>query len=222
MDAKSTPVRRMAFAATSIHIRRAQGPGECRIATTAPKRILAAVETETLARKLGTTTHVSPLLMKARRLGLCDRADLLDEAVARGCFHYLQGPTPPVQRVSDAVLSHGELAILLLSTQSDPWSVRVGAMLLGADGNDAHQLSRLAVEEGCVPVVRAIAGAATRYEPDHSFWKVLLEELPEVPPPEIMPHHSRFASVPGLIGPRTYGKAVWLRPLKIRSLGYAV
>src|SRR3954463_9457873 len=66
------------------------------------------MNTVTLARKLGTTEHISCLRMKARRFGLRTRQDLVDEAIARGCFHYLQSHEPPAQRVSEVEFSNEE------------------------------------------------------------------------------------------------------------------
>ena len=166
----------------------------------------------------------SPLRLKAQRLGLHGPGEWKDEAVARGCFHYLQGRTPPQQRVSEKVFSNEELSLVLLGTASahDPWLIRLGAMLLGAETNDPARIARLASGEGCTPAVRAIAEAATRYEPELPFWSTLLAGLPPgTPPSGVMPHHSRYVSLPGLIAPRTQGKAVWLRPQKIKALGYA-
>ena len=51
------------------------------------------METETLAFKLDTTTHLSALLHKARRLGLGPR-ELEILAVQRGCVHYSDGSEP--------------------------------------------------------------------------------------------------------------------------------
>ena len=51
------------------------------------------IPTPTLASKLGTTTHLSPLLHKARRLGL-DGEKLQILAVQRGCDHYRTGDEP--------------------------------------------------------------------------------------------------------------------------------
>ncbi len=166
----------------------------------------------------------SPLRLKAQRLGLQGPAEWQDEAIARGCFHYLQGRTPPPQCVSEEAFSNEELALVLLGTANmhDPWLIRLGAMLLGADTNDPKRIARLASAEGCTSVVRAVAEAATRYEPELPFWKTLLMELPSSTPPiGMMPHHSRYVSLPGLIAPRTQGKAVWLRPRKVKALGYA-
>lgn len=187
--------------------------------------MIGTVQTETLAQMLGTHGHGSRLLLKAQQAGLHGPQALLDEAIARGCFHYLQGRTPPLQRVSLAALSNTELALALLTPANlyDPWLIRVGAMMLGAEGNDPVQIAHLAVAEGCEQVVRAIAEAGVRYEPEVLFWKTLLDMLPPSSPPKpgVLPHHSRYVSTPGLTGPRTRGKAVWLRPAKLKAFGYA-
>ena len=185
------------------------------------------MQTETLAQKLGTELRLptSSMLSKTARLGLAGPEALMNEAIARGCFHYLQGRTPPSQQVSLEALTNEELSIALLSVANayDPWIIRVGAMLLSAEGNDAHEIARLAVAENSEFVVRAIAEAGARYEPDAEFWKRLLLALPATPSPKsgVLPHPSRYISMPGLIGPRTHGKAVWLRPRKLISMGYA-
>jgi hypothetical protein len=170
-----------------------------------------------------TTPSASPLLLKAKRLGLPARADWVDEAIARGCFHYLQGRTPPVQRVAEQALSNEELAILLISAEPDPWSLRIGGMMLGASDNDPRVIAQVAIQEQCTDTLRSIVNAALRYEPELPFWRVLLNELPvrEALHQPWMPHHSRFVSTPGLIAPRTQGKPMWLRPRKLTALGYA-
>lgn len=183
------------------------------------------MQTETLAQKLGTRALRSPLLLKAEELGLHGPKGLMDEAVARGCFHYLQGRTPPQQQVNLEAFSNAELAIALLTAANpyDPWLIRIGAMMLGAEDNDPAEIARLATDEGSEQVIRAISEAGARYEPEVAFWKALLTLLPDtLPPPSgVMPHHSRFVSMPGLTGPRTRGKTIWLRPAKLKAFGYA-
>ena len=109
------------------------------------------MDAPTLAAKLGTTTHLSPLLRKARRLGLGPR-ELQILAVQRGCRHYSNGSEPEQPLASEAEFSHEELAIALLSTALpyDPHSIRCGAAMLGAEGNNPRRLAHLAVLERCV------------------------------------------------------------------------
>lgn len=185
------------------------------------------MQTETLAQKLGFTTPVSRLREVAKRFGLVTEKDLLDEAVARGCFHYMQQiGHPPQQRVSEDDFSNEELALALLSLANpyEPWLIRVGAMLLSHPANDAAKLVNLAQAEQSEAVVREIAVAGARYEPESAFWNALLTLLPETPPLKsgVMPHHSRFVSMPGIIGPgRKMGTTTWLRSRKPAGLGYA-
>lgn len=183
------------------------------------------MQPETLAKKLGTTTHLSALRREALRLGLSSDADLVEEAIARGCFHYMQSSAPPIQKISEEQFSNEKLALALLTIANpyDPQMIRVGAMMLGADGNDPKVLAQYAIWERSESVVRAIAEQALRYEPENPFWSNLLNALPDSPQVRdgVLPHHTRFVSMPGLIGPGKTGKTVWLRPLKIAELGYA-
>jgi hypothetical protein len=79
---------------------------------------------DTLAYRLGTTAHVSPLLMKARRLGLRVPEDLCELAVQRGCRYYAGGgdltavvressPAPMIAVPETASFSNEELALAL-------------------------------------------------------------------------------------------------------------
>ncbi len=184
------------------------------------------MQSDTLARKLGTTTHLSFLRQRARRLGLVKEKDLIDEAVARGCFHFIQADRPPAQKVVEDAFSNEELALTLLSIANpyDPWMIRVGAMMLSHPGNDVGEIIRCTRYERSEAVVRHIALAGTRYEPENDFWKKLADALTpsaSMPAEGVLPHHSRYVSIPGKIGPGKMGKPVWLRPVKAVSLGYA-
>lgn len=81
----------------------------------------------TLAHKLGTTTHISSLLMKARRLGLPTGEHREALAVARGVHYYGGGTLPKVPPVSFEQLSNEELAMALLSIAApySPQSLQV-------------------------------------------------------------------------------------------------
>jgi hypothetical protein len=185
----------------------------------------ATPQTETLAHKLGITTHVSCLRHTAKLLGLVTEKDLMDEAVARGCFHFIQADKPPAQKVSEDAFSNEELALALLgiANRYDPWMIRVGAMMLSHSGNEVKNVVRYAKYERSEVVVRDIALAGLRYEPENSYWRELADALPTTQEPKegVLPHHSRYVSIPGKIGPGKMGKPVWLRPIKAASLGYA-
>ena len=173
------------------------------------------MDTPTLAAKLGTTTHLSPLLLKARRLGLGpDELQIL--AAQRGCRHYSNGSEPGQPLALESDFSNEELAIALLSTALpyDPRSIRCGAAMLSAEGNQPRRLARMAVMERCVTSVRHVAEAGQRFEPGNRFWRDLLAAVPRtpVPPPGVFPHPTRFVAMTGFTR-RGPGLVVeWQRP----------
>ena len=177
------------------------------------------VKEQTLAEKLGATVHVSSLLRKARRLGLRLPKDLCTLAVQRGCRHYWQGDEPAGELVPQSRFSNEELAIALLNGAGtySPHSVRCGAAMLGALGNNPVQITKLAVRERTEIVVRFIAECARGYEPENPYWSQLLDLLPACPPPRagVLPHPTRFVALNGY--QRGVGKkltAQWQRPQK--------
>jgi hypothetical protein len=75
---------------------------------------MVAMNSPTLAQKLGTTTHVSGLLIKAKRHGL--NAEGLERlAIQRGCDYYQEGEPFPPPNVTEEAFSNEELAIALLN-----------------------------------------------------------------------------------------------------------
>lgn len=184
---------------------------------------------DTLAYRLGTTTHVSPLLMKARRLGLRVPEDLCALAVQRGCRYYAGGgdlttvvhetaPPPTMADIGTEDFSNEELAMALLSIVL-PYSqhrLRVGAAMLGAPGNSALKLARAAIHERCELVVRYIAVCGRRVEPENLFWQELLRRLPELPTPTVdtMPHISRFVAMTGVTRRGRETVMQWIRPVQ--------
>ena len=172
-------------------------------------------ETATLAAKLGTTTHLSPLLRKASKLGL-GPAELQTLAVQRGCRHYATGDEPEKPLAPEARFSNEELAIALLcvALPYDPHSIRCGAAMLGAESNSASDLAWLAKLERSEVPVRHVALAGRKYEPENSFWIELLSLLPEMPIPDngALPHPTRFVAMTGFTrnGPELV--TWWQRP----------
>lgn len=178
-------------------------------------------EPPTLAAKPGMTTHLSPLLRKAQRLGLGpDELELL--AVQRGCRHYSAGSETDLPRVSEYEFSNEELAIALLSTalRYEPHSIRCGAAMLGAPGNDPHRLARLAVRERSEIPVRHVAEAARRFEPENPFGEALVGGLPDapLPRPDVLPHPARFVAMTGFTRKGPGLVVEWLRPRTSRRL----
>lgn len=178
------------------------------------------METETLATRLGTTTHLSPLLQKARRLGLGPR-NLEILAVQRGCVHYSDGSEPAEPLVTEDQFSNEDLALALLcpALRYDPHSLRCGAAMLGAEGNDPRRLARRTVMELSVIPVRYVAEAGRKFEPENPFWTELLEALPpsKPPPPGVLPHPTRFVAMTGFTR-RGPGLVVeWQRPQRRKT-----
>src|SRR5690349_7124415 len=108
--------------------------------------------TPTLGSKLGTTTHLSSLLHKARRLGL--------EAL------------------------------------------------------ELDEIARLAVMERCEKVVRYVAEAGQRLEPNNPFWPQVLQRLPPGAPPKsgVLPHPTRFVAMTGFTRRGCETVVEWIRP----------
>jgi len=158
-----------------------------------------------LARRLGDTVHVSPLLRKVCQLSGCtdDRVGewLLKCAVGRGARHYerdFSGDLPP----DNADLSNEELAVALCLGQH-PYNsafIRAAAQLLSSPRTDAARLARLAVMERVEPVLLHIANTAARFTPEAEPWAFLRRHLPQrLPcPPDALPHWSRFVSQTGV------------------------
>jgi hypothetical protein len=170
----------------------------------------------TLGDKLGLPARSSPLLQKAERMGLNSPALLEGLAVARGCWHYRSPETASGVQVAESDFSNEELAVALLSPSLpySPRTIRIGGAMLGATGNDAQTLARLAVQEQSVAPARYIATVGLRFEPDNPFWRQLLEQLPETEPPKngIMPHPTRFVSMTGITRAGIGLVTVWVRP----------
>ena len=161
----------------------------------------------TLANKLGTSTHCSPLLRKVRCLGLKAPDDLWTLAVQRGCRHYRQGNEPVGELVPLQIFSNEELALALLNTAGvySSHSIRCGAAMLGAAGIDAGLVARLALHERSEAVIRFVAECGKTFEPDNSYWPTLLSLLRPCPPirPGVMPHPTRFVAM-------SYAFVMWL------------
>jgi len=182
----------------------------------------------TLAQRLGTTTHISPLLMKARRLGLRTPEDLERLAVRRGLRYYgepgeenllREDPVTYGSKPRDAVecaFSNEELAIGLLSL-SQPFSqqrLRMGAAMLAAAGVSLERLTALAHQERCESVLHHIAICGQKVEPENDFWQRLLRQLPKVKifAPDVLPHLTRFVAMTGFTRRGKETLMQWIRP----------
>ena len=177
------------------------------------------MEEPTLAAKLGTTRHLSPLLRKAQRLGL-DAERLERLAIQRGCDYYDSGEAAPPPHVSTEQFSNAELAIALLNPalRYNPQTLRLGAAMLSAEGNSPEQIARLAVMERCEAVVRYVAEAGQKFEPQNPFWTRLLQLLPLTPPlkPGVLPHPTRFVAMTGFTRQGPGLVTEWIRPTALQ------
>ncbi len=181
---------------------------------------------DTLASRLGTTVHLSPLLNKAKRAGLCTGEDLERLAVERGCRYYdLRGDSSVVREDSPTPrarqFSNEELAIALLSA-SLPRSqhrLRLGAAMLSANGSSPAKIARLAKLERSEVVVRHIALSGKKVEPQNAFWDDLLTQFPELvmPLPDVLPHLTRFVAMTGITRGSKETVMHWIRPHSTRS-----
>jgi hypothetical protein len=176
-------------------------------------------ETPTLGAKLGTTTHISPLLQKARRLGL-EARELERLAIQRGCDYYHSGEPLPPPVISGEQFSNAELAIALLNPalRYHPQTLRLGAAMLSAEGTTPESIARLAKWERCEAVVRYVAECGKRFEPDNPFWATLLRLLPPTRPlkPGVVPHPTRFVAMTGITRRGVETVVEWIRPSAAR------
>ncbi len=157
----------------------------------------------TLAQTLATTSPTSPLLRKARRLGLRDIDDLISLAVARGCSHHAANSRPIPVAPSPDVLGDDELTILLIIGENtyEPTAIRCAAQLARSPRIEPARLARLAVMEKCERVLAHIARSGVDHDSEGAhFWSALLGLLPPSTPREEpgLPHWTRFVSMPGI------------------------
>ncbi len=184
------------------------------------------MQSETLAERLGTTAHLSALLMKARRLGLETPADIERLAVSRGLRYYdSHGDSMKGERATLIVpeseneegLTNEELAVALLcpSALYSQQRLRMGAAMLASEGNRPESIARLALRERCGTVVRHIACCGREVEPENPFWEKLLGLLPagqSVPQPDVLPHPTRFVAMTGITRKGVGTLNQWIRP----------
>ncbi|MFT5040110.1 MAG: hypothetical protein ACI8TX_001067 [Hyphomicrobiaceae bacterium] len=86
--------------------------------------------------------------------------------------------------------------------------------MLGAEGNAAEEIARLAQWERCEAVVRYIVECGRKFEPRNGFWSRLLELIPQTLPPKacVIPHPSRFVAMTGITRRGVETVAEWIRP----------
>ena len=167
----------------------------------------------TFARQLGDVPHVSGLLRRiARTSGAGSRVAewLMKVAVQRGASHYRRDFDPSLPPDSPLISSE-EIGVALCLGEL-PYSLdhlRVASQLLTSPRVDAEQLSRLAIQERCEPVLLHIAKTAERFALELEPWATVRRSLPPRPVPrtDVLPHWTRLVSYTGISshggGPRT-------------------
>ena len=143
----------------------------------------------------------SPVLDRARGLGLSVPLDLERLAIARGCEYYERQLDLRHSPLDEVPLSNAELAVALINPSLNPQAreIRLAAALLGAVKDSAADVAALAQEEKCVEVVRYIASCGHHFEPGNAFWRALLDSLPDLRiDVEHLPHPTRFVEMTGI------------------------
>lgn len=143
-----------------------------------------------LAARLGTTRHVSSLLLKAQRLRrqypsptAAELEDwLLDQANARGAtvVTRLVDPVTNMAPIPAGEFSNEELVVAICHPNGDdrPQALRAAAQLVSRGDVDAVGLVRVVRRERAELVLLELARQALRVEPGHAIWgqiRVLLD-----------------------------------------------
>jgi len=157
----------------------------------------------------------SPLLDKARLLGLSLPLDLERLAVMRGCDYYERDLGLRIPPLEEVPLKNTELAIALIIPSLHPSAreIRLAAALLGAPDVQADDVAALAVNENCADVVRYIALCGRRFEPENYFWQTLLDLMPNINiDTDKLPHPTRFVEMTGIDRGKVGVFTRWIRP----------
>lgn len=165
-------------------------------------------------------TPASPLLGKATRLGLSLPLDLERLAVARGCHYYQRDLPPRLPPLGQVPLSNSEIAVALIAPFVHPSAreIRLAAALLGAPDVRPDEVAALANQEECADIVRYIALCGHRFEPENSFWQMLLDLVPNVKVDhERLPHPTRFVEMTGIDRGKVGVFTRWIRPRQPRA-----
>ena len=161
---------------------------------------------ETLAKRLGTTAHVSPLRMKLERLSRQFPSStaasvedwLVDVANDRGARIVVRDVCRDGLSVGvpEGMLSSEELVvgICLLQALDRPQMLRLAAQLISRQALDMLRLCRLAERERAGAVLAALARAALRVSPKHVAWSQIISRFGgEKPLRDTLLHWTRLA-----------------------------
>ena len=94
--------------------------------------------------------------------------------------------------------------------------IRIGSQMISGKNSNPLELVRLAIMEGCEPVLRYIAECGKKTEAGLPFWQTILDTLPPCKPfPKEDVHISRFRIEVGVTNPfkPNTPKITWLRTL---------
>lgn len=166
----------------------------------------AGRESSTLARRLGVTTHVSPLRFRLERLrrehpspgAPCLEDWLLDVANARGARFVTRRPpaAPDFIPPPPEAFSNEELVVAICQPHNldRPQMLRAAAQLISMQAVDARALLAAARRERVEPVLAELARQALRVAPEHSLWRALAAGLAHIPAPrDPILHWTRLA-----------------------------
>lgn len=144
----------------------------------------------TLAKRLGLTTHTSVLDYKIRNLFAAYPSNtaelvedwLLDVANARGA-KVVQRDDPPDKAFRPPPadkLSDEELAVAICMTQrlDRPQLLRLSAQIITRGLIDIRRLIHIAKMERIEPVIGEMAKQAMKVDPEHPVWKLLADAFP--------------------------------------------
>lgn len=147
-----------------------------------------------LAKRLGTSSHVSPLRMKVERLrnqlpvmhSSTLEDWLVDLANTRGArivtrpgdpYHQFEGPS--VEAISNEELV---VSICQLQCLDRPQMLRLAAQMVSAQSVEVGSLLRIAVRERVERVLAELSRNALRIDPHHTTWKAIYAAIGHLPP----------------------------------------
>jgi hypothetical protein len=146
----------------------------------------------TLAQRMGTTVHVSPLRFKLEGLrqrwplpdggGLEDW--LVETANARGARIVVRAePARGFQPPPCSCVSNEELVVGMCQLQclDEPQMLRLAAQLISRGAVDVPRLCRLGRRERAGRVLAELARQALRVEPEHAAWRAVLNAFQHEP-----------------------------------------
>ena len=159
-----------------------------------------------LARRLGTTTHISPLRMKLERLSrrfpsagaVCTEDWLVDVANDRGARIVFREDRPAntTSGTSESDLSTEELVVGICQLQclDRPQMLRLAAQLISRDSLNLKRLCLIAERERAGIILAELARQALHVTPHHKAWRTIKDRFSSARPPrDSILHWTRLA-----------------------------